>query len=156
MGIETGLLIKALRGRSKGPTAKKVADIAARHYGALTTGVRLGLGAADLVHGLVGTGVMKGTLDGLRKASGGRLPKWSPALARPVHFVPQPAPPQRAERLVYFPSCAARNMGPQRGHDGVEMLPAWPIGCSSAPVSTCCIRQPWPASAVASPSRAKG
>ena len=31
-------------------------------------------------------------------------------------------PPSGAERLVYFPSCAARNMGPQRGHDG-EMLP---------------------------------
>ncbi len=124
VGIETGLLIKALRGRRAGPTAKKVADIAARHYAALTTGVRLGLGAADLVHGIVGTGVMKGTLDGLRKASGGRLPKWSPALARPVHFVPQPTPPQRTERVVYFPSCAARNMGPQRGHDGVEMLPS--------------------------------
>jgi len=124
VGIETGLLIKALRGRRAGPAAKKVADIAARHYGALTTGVRLGLGAADLMHGLVGTGVMKGTLDGLRKASGGRLPKWSPALARPVHFVPRPTPPQRAERVVYFPSCAARNMGPQRGHDGVDMLPS--------------------------------
>jgi D-lactate dehydrogenase len=66
---------------------------------------------------------MKGALDGMRKASGGRLPKWSPALARPVNFVPKPVPLQRAERVVYFPSCAARNMGPQRGHDGVEMLP---------------------------------
>ena len=28
-----------------------------------------------------------------------------------------------SERVVYFPSCAARNMGPQRGHDG-EMLPS--------------------------------
>jgi D-lactate dehydrogenase len=66
---------------------------------------------------------MKGSLDGLRKASGGRLPKWSPALARPVHFVPSARRPSGAERLVYFPSCAARNMGPQRGHDG-EMLPS--------------------------------
>ena len=89
----------------------------------LTAGVRLGLGAADLLHGVVGTGAMKGTLDGLRKASGGRLPKWSPALARPVNFVPKPQAPQRAERVVYFPSCAARSMGAQRGHDGVEMLP---------------------------------
>ena len=32
-------------------------------------------------------------------------------------------PARAAERIVYFPSCAARNMGPQRGHDGVEMLP---------------------------------
>jgi D-lactate dehydrogenase len=39
-----------------------------------------------------------------------------------VHFVPRPAPPTQAERVVYFPSCAARNMGAQRGHDGVEQL----------------------------------
>jgi D-lactate dehydrogenase len=123
VGIETGLLIKALRGRRASPLAKKVAHAAATHYAGLTAGVRFGLGAADLVHGVVGTGLMKGALDGLRKASGGRLPKWSPALARPVNFVPRPKAPTRAERLVYFPSCAARNMGPQRGHDGVEMLP---------------------------------
>jgi D-lactate dehydrogenase len=128
VGIETGLLIKALRGRRASPLARQVADVAAKHYGALTTGVRLGLGAADLLHGVVGTALMRGTLDGLRQASGGRLPKWSPALARPVHFVPRAAAQHRAphpdqQRIVYFPSCAARNMGPQRGQDGVEMLP---------------------------------
>ena len=41
-----------------------------------------------------------------------------------MNFVPRPTPAERDERIVYFPSCAARNMGPQRGHDGVEMLPA--------------------------------
>jgi D-lactate dehydrogenase len=123
VGIETGLLIKALRGRRAGPTTRKVADLAARHFDTLTAGVRFGLGAADLLHGIVGTDVMKSTLDGLRKASGGRLPKWSPALARPIRFVPAAAAAKRAERVVYFPSCAARNMGAQRGHDGVEMLP---------------------------------
>jgi D-lactate dehydrogenase len=123
VGIETGLLVKALRGQRAGALAKSVANVAARNYGPLTTGVRWGLGAADLAHGVLGTSVMKGALDGLRKASGGRLPKWSPALARPVHFVPKPQPLQRAERVVYFPSCAARNMGAQRGHDGIEALP---------------------------------
>jgi D-lactate dehydrogenase len=123
VGIETGVLIKSLRGRRTGPLAKKVAATAARRYAAVTAGVRFALGAADLLHGLVGTAVMKGTLDGVRKASGGRLPKWSPALARPIHFVPRPTPATRAERIVYFPSCAARTMGPQRGDEGVEMLP---------------------------------
>ncbi len=121
VGIETGLLIKALRGRRAGPIAHRVAGVAARHYGALTAGVRLGLGVADAMHVVIGTDGMKGALDGLRHASGGRLPKWSPALARPVHFVPPPAraaAAARAERIVYFPSCAARNMGPQRGDDG--------------------------------------
>ena len=121
--IDTGLLIKSLRARRAGPMAKKVADVAARHYGGMTTGVRLGLGAADLLHGVVGTKVMKGTLDGLRKASGGRLPKWSPALPRPVNFVPSPLQQRGAARVVYFPSCAARSMGPQRGHESVETLP---------------------------------
>ena len=121
--IETGLLIKALRGRRAGPLAHQVAGVAARHFGGLTTAVRLGLGAADLLHGVLGTATLQGSLDGLRKASGGRLPKWSPALPRPVHFVPRLAPLQRAERVVYFPSCAARNMGAQRGHEGVEALP---------------------------------
>lgn len=124
VGIETGLLVKALRGRRAGPLAHKLANVAARHYGALTAGVRLGLGAADALHGLLGTELMKETLDGLRHASGGRLPKWSPALARPVHFVPHPAPPQRALRIVYFPSCAARNMGEPRGQDKGEPLPS--------------------------------
>ncbi len=123
VGIETGLLIKALRGRQAGPVAHGVANLAARHYGPLTTGVRLALGAADAVHNLVGTSAMRTTLDGLRKATGGRLPKWSPALPRPVNFVPRSRAPQHAERVVYFPSCAARNMGAQHGHEGVEMLP---------------------------------
>jgi len=117
VGIETGLLVKQLRGQAAGPLAHTVADQVARHYGAVTTGVRLGLGAADLLHGVVGTGAMKAALDGMRKLSGGRLPKWSPTLARPVNFVPPPrgvAVPG-ADRIVYFPSCAARNMGPQRG-----------------------------------------
>jgi len=115
--IETGLLIKSLRGRAAGPLAKGVAKTVAQHFGAVTAGVRLGLGAADLLHGVVGTGAMKGALDGLRTLSGGRLPKWSPTLARPVKFVPprHAAAADGAERIVYFPSCAARSMGPQRG-----------------------------------------
>ncbi len=123
VGIETGLLIKQLRGQAAGPLAHKVAGLVARHYDKVTVGMRLGLGAADVMHGVLGTGLMRGTLDGLRKASGGRLPKWSPALARPVHFVPKPAPASGGERVVYFPSCAARNMGPQRGHDAGVALP---------------------------------
>jgi D-lactate dehydrogenase len=69
---------------------------------------------------------MKGALDGLRALSGGVLPKWSPNLARPIHFQPElrRARSPGAERIVYFPSCAARNMGAQRGHDVPDTLPA--------------------------------
>ena len=102
-----------------------MAGTLAERFGAVTTGVRLGLGAADALHGLVGTRVMKGALDGMRGLSGGRLPKWSPALPRPVHFRrgQPPGASDSGERLVYFPSCAARNMGTQRGDDNNEALP---------------------------------
>jgi D-lactate dehydrogenase len=122
VGIETGLLIKALRGRRASPFEHRIAEAAADHYGAVTTGVRAGLATVDLLHGLVGTRAMQSSLDAVRRASGGRLPKWSPALPRPAHFRPtSTAPTANHDRLVYFPSCAARNMGTQRGDDTEEL-----------------------------------
>ena len=92
--------------------------MAAEHYGAVTAGVRTGLASADILHRLIGTRAMQGSLDALRGVSGGRLPKWSPALPRPIHFrPPRRAEQTGAERVIYFPSCAARNMGAQRGDD---------------------------------------
>jgi len=124
VGIETGLLIKALRSRRAGPIQQRVAAAVAGHYGAATAGIRAGLATADLVHGLVGTQAMQRSLDVLRRASGGRVPKWSPALPRAVKFTPRRSRSlPGAERIVYFPSCAARNMGAQRGDDEQEALP---------------------------------
>jgi D-lactate dehydrogenase len=86
--------------------------------------VRAGLAVADALHGALGPRPAKVALDALRAASGGRLPKWSPNLPRPARFEPPPHAPAWAGdgRIVYFPSCAARTMGPQRG-DGEDALP---------------------------------
>jgi D-lactate dehydrogenase len=66
---------------------------------------------------------MKVSLDALRGLSGGRVPKWSPNLPRPARLTPAArAPVPGADRIVYFPSCAARSMGPQRG-DEADALP---------------------------------
>jgi D-lactate dehydrogenase len=124
VGIETGVLIKSLRARRAGSLAKGVAKSLGRNFGAVAAGMRIGLRGADLMHGLVGTRVMQGTLDGLRRVSGARLPRWSPALARPVRFRPATRADERGDALVYFPSCAARNMGAQRGDDPNVALPA--------------------------------
>ena len=69
--------------------------------------------------------LMRSALDGIRSASGGRVPKWSPALPRAARALPrrERAARRRRERIVYFPSCAARTMGAQRGDDEVEALP---------------------------------
>jgi D-lactate dehydrogenase len=125
VGIETGLLIKALRGRRAGPTARRMSSLAADHFGLVTAGVRAGLATADVIHGAVGTRFMRGALARARAWSGGRLPKWSPALPRAARFRAGPAPavPADADAVVYFPSCAARNMGAQRGRETGDSLP---------------------------------
>ena len=124
VGIETGILIKALRGQRAGPFAKRAAAAAAEHYGAVTAGVRAGLALADLAHGLLGPRVMQGSLDAVRRLSRGAVPKWSPALPGAARFEPSGARGRSgAEPIVYFPSCATRTMGAQRGDDA-EALPA--------------------------------
>jgi len=114
--IETGKLIKALRGSRAGVAANRIADTVAAHYGATTAGVRAGLTAADLMHGAIGTRAMDGIVGGLRKLSGNRTPLWTVQMPRAAHFV---APQTRSagDGVVYFPSCATRNMGPARGDD---------------------------------------
>jgi D-lactate dehydrogenase len=123
VGIETGLLIKALRGRRTSPLAQRVAATAANHYAAVTVAVGAGLACADALHGVVGTQAMRSSLGALRRWSGGRLPKWSPALPRRAQALPKLASAATAgPRIVYFPSCAARTMGAQRGDDA-QALP---------------------------------
>jgi D-lactate dehydrogenase len=112
--IETGKLIKALRGQRAGATATRIADTLADHYGAVTSGMRVGLATADVMHSIVGTDAMDGLVNGLRRITGNRTPLWTAQMPRATHFVPQ-ATAAGGERLVYFPSCAARNMGPARG-----------------------------------------
>ncbi len=122
VGIETGILIKALRGRRAGPLAHRVATTVADHYAVVTGAVRMGLATANALHGVLGTRLMNDSLGGMRRVTGGRIPKWSPALPRSTHFKPAQRASQRSERVVYFPSCASRNMGAQRGDD-TDALP---------------------------------
>jgi D-lactate dehydrogenase len=119
--IETGKLIKALRGAGAGDTARSVASWVGGHYGGVTAGVRAGLAVADAVHGVLGTAGMSALTGGVRKLSGGRVPRWSPLTPGAARFSARSD--AAGERLVYFPSCAARAMGPARGDALTESLP---------------------------------
>jgi D-lactate dehydrogenase len=115
--IETGKLIKALRGRRAGALARSLGRIAAENYGPVTAGVRAGLWGADLLHGALGTAGMEAVTGGARRLSGNRIPLWTVRMPRAAAFDPVKLPVPAAdppERVVYFPSCAARNLGPAR------------------------------------------
>jgi len=114
VGIETGRLIKAQRGEKHGAIAQGIGRAVASNYGAVSLGVRAGLAAASLLHAGIGTRAMGALAGGLRKLSGERLPPWTPHLPRAAKFTP-PTAVEHSDPIVYFPSCAARSMGPARG-----------------------------------------
>jgi D-lactate dehydrogenase len=121
VGIETGKLIKALRGEQAGPLAQRIGATVASNFGVTTGAVRAGLRVADATHAALGTRAMSALTGSVRALSGDRIPQWTPAMPRAAS-----APRPRAgsgERVVYFPSCAARTMGPARGDAVQESLP---------------------------------
>ncbi len=127
VSIETGKLVKALRGRRAGGVAVRAADSVAGHFSAVSQGVRAGLWCADALHGLLGTGAMRTLTGAARSITGGRVPLWRPAMPRAASFaIPRRAPTvgaRAASRIVYFPSCATRTMGPARGAPESESVP---------------------------------
>ena len=126
---------------------RRSAGSLARNFGAVATGMRVGLRGADLLHGLLGTRTMQGTLDGLRRASGGALPKWSPAMPRPVHFVPRTrigaadgadADPRSASSTS--PAAPHATWGRSAATTAWSPCPPSPSACSRKRATTSCIR----------------
>ncbi len=122
VGIETGRLTKSLRGRRQGGTAQAVGDWAARHYGGMLTATRLGLGAAALVSRVAGPDAMAGMAQAARKLSGGLVPKVGAHLPTAAAYTMSPGE-AGGEAVVYFPTCAARSMGPSASDPERDSLP---------------------------------
>jgi D-lactate dehydrogenase len=122
VGIETGRLTKALRGRRMGDTARSVGDWAARHYGAAMTATRLGLGAAGLVSAVAGPKAMAALAGAARSLSGNRIPKVGKHLPTAASYTVS-AGELAGETVVYFPTCASRCMGPAAGDPERDSLP---------------------------------
>ncbi|MGI9301257.1 MAG: FAD-binding and (Fe-S)-binding domain-containing protein, partial [Gammaproteobacteria bacterium] len=125
VGIDTGQMMKGIRGRESGSVANKLAGLAARNFAMTTRLARIALGGAGLAHRTLGTPRMQKLADAARRWSGGHLPAWNP-------YAPTNAgkPDFRDDRdngttrLVYFPACSSRVMGPARGDSESETLPA--------------------------------
>lgn len=115
VSINTGDLAKYLRSLRNSRRKVRAAQWVADHYSAVTSGVRSGLQAADAVHALFGTSLMSSLTKGARALSGNKIPLWNP-------HMPKGAPPSifrdirngSDRKVVYFPSCVVRTMGPSR------------------------------------------
>ncbi len=122
VGIETGALIKMLRGRQLSTGAGKLGQWFADHYGTAMNATAMGLKAANLAHGVLGSKMMGTVMEGARKLSGDRLPRWTPAMPDGVRFKPENSD-SRDNIVVYLPSCASRTMGAARADDQKTPLP---------------------------------
>lgn len=95
VGIETGSLVKALRGRRGSALSRVAGKLAAGNFGLLMGAARLGLAAGGLVR------------PSLPRAARPNLPSLSGA----------------GDAVIYVPSCASRSMGPSRNDPETDDLP---------------------------------
>jgi D-lactate dehydrogenase len=127
--IDTGALVKEMKAATRSPASRRLAVLAARHFGAVAAGARLSLRAAALVRAVPGGAraldVMTAPLNRVapllvpRLLPGMDLPAPAPPLARP-----RPHAGNGSPRVVYFPSCLTRIMGPRPGETATPMARA--------------------------------
>jgi len=125
VGIETGILTKKLRAGRRDDAARKVAGFVAEHYDTTLWATRQGLRLADLTQRTIGAETLENLTGTVRRWSGERVPSWSRSFPGGVSFSPHPKPgDNRRPKVVYFPSCASRTMGPSCDDHGTEALPS--------------------------------
>lgn len=122
--INTGELTKELRRLKVANTSREtLARVVARNYGLVTAGVRLGLQSVNILHSMIGTKNLSRVAEGARKLSGNRLPLWTPYMPKGAARRKNPGIEKgKSKKVVYFPSCISRTMGPAKGDSDQELL----------------------------------
>jgi D-lactate dehydrogenase len=126
--IDTGALMKEVRAARQPASGRRLAAAAARNFGAVARAARAGLRAGTL---LGRTPPGRALLSGATRPLHRVLPSLVPWLGRDRH-VPAPAPPlpplrampPGSPRVVYFPSCLTRILGPLPGEDAKPLARA--------------------------------
>jgi D-lactate dehydrogenase len=121
--IDTGALIKETRAASQPAAGARIARMLARHFGLTARAARAGLRFASLARRTrAGRHLLSGATRPLHRA----LPSVIPWLRNETHLprAADPLPPAKrassgasTSRVVYFPSCLTRILGPLPGED---------------------------------------
>jgi D-lactate dehydrogenase len=126
--IDTGLLMKEVRAAAQPASGRVLAGVLARRFGTAARLARTGLRVASaLGRTRMGRAALSGATRPLHRA----LPALVPWLRDDVR-VPRPAPPlpaphpaaAEAPRVVYFPSCLTRILGPLPGEGAIPLARA--------------------------------
>lgn len=112
VGINTGDLIRELRAESHGRFGQMIASFSAEQFSPITKTVKASLGVASRISKIIGpesTNALGKTIHQISKKS---MPLWFANYPQAAHDLPKfvPASSERP-KIIYFPSCATRNMG---------------------------------------------
>ncbi|MBN1781248.1 FAD-binding oxidoreductase [bacterium] len=115
--IETGALVKELRHTDASPGARKLAGLLASGMNGVTAMARFGLNVVHGFHLLLGSAVFASLTRGVRILSGNRIPLWNPAMPGGGKKIKtRMSADSGRPKVVYFPSCITRAMGPSRDY----------------------------------------
>ncbi|SMD09952.1 D-lactate dehydrogenase [Sporomusa malonica] len=115
LSINTGSFTKHLRSTKTTKRGRNIAKFMAEHFGGVTSLAKLGLAGAHLAHRGLGTCTMGGLAKTARSMIGHSVPKWNKWLPKASASVAAPPPaPAGSRKIVYFPSCVSRTMGPAK------------------------------------------
>jgi D-lactate dehydrogenase len=121
VAIDTGKYIKQLRSQNLSTKARKIGSWLVSHLDLVCSGASTGLRVVGGMQRLIGNKNFGRLADTIRCWSGNALPKWTPAMPKGA------SPPKEGImnpgmecKVVYFPSCIARSMGPAKD-DPVEL-----------------------------------
>jgi D-lactate dehydrogenase len=117
-----------MRARAQSDASRGVASFLAGHYGAVAAAARAGLRAAAVVRAMPGgralVSAVTGVLHGLAPTVAPHVPP-AMALPRPAPPLPAPRAPRAGRRrVVYFPSCLTRTIGPLPGETAPPLAAA--------------------------------
>jgi D-lactate dehydrogenase len=135
LGIDTGALVKDLRGREHGEREERAALHAAQRWGRFEGLARRGLRAGAAVAAVVGEGPMKGVTDAARRAVSAELvPDWEPPMP-PAASTDLPPTVRAGAAAVYLPACVNRIFGRDPAGLSVDHDPRAPRSLPAALVS---------------------
>lgn len=115
VGINTGDLTRWLRHNQNQQNQHK-ANWIAKHFSAVTQTAKLGLDTANIGRKVIGNNLMEKVVKTTNTLTNGMIGEWRPHTPAGNHWK-APAPKSIAskayqEKVIYFPSCASRTMGP--------------------------------------------
>lgn len=115
VSINTGQYIKQLRAEQLSLSAQKTGARVANHLGLVSRCASVALGLVNGLHTVFGSRFLGSFSKRIRTLSGDRLPLWTPSMPAGVSLPGQVSVNGDAEKkVVYFPSCIARTMGPAK------------------------------------------